>query len=990
MSLNGLDAPELYQTFEGACSEPGSWFLLKYTSRDDIGLLAKGASGTLEMREKIAEEPDDSPLYGFIRYRRRNILLKYVPDGTSRVLKARSQVHFQLIGEQFTPHDVIFSFSTAKELTDAALTSACSTHSATASISSSNSSLQNRRLADIAESVEESHAVEQSDSQNAVGSLEKESGPTVVVTTHDPVIGSTPFSSSDPRQGELLTSIQDSRTNEPTHSAFGISQELRRGSSSSDSHPPITDLYGSLYTPKVKLAPRLSADTLKRPHSANSNSSAYGGSQEDLRPVASVPKSVQVPHRKAKDRRNSVTSDTASGPAVAPPSVEPPAPSLSEVHLSPAPEVLASLGPPQPSGPSALSPEKQRLMRALQLRKSTMKHEGENTPESTADAQVGEEGTLPTDDKANLQVKVEKLNVDEKIDELDTSEKTAEEDVDNAKVRGSDHEENDSDVSSIISVEIAVAQPRPVSTFVPRGSVNTLTTPPNPASQRASKSEKLEKVEAPGKTEKQEKQEKTVRSEKQEEETKTPATPIVLTKQNPKEPSSTSDEPIVETARSVSAPVLSNARRDRTSIGTPRTVNVSSGSVFQRIKQLEMLNRNAPPASAPLRSPSVRTITPPSITMVKKTTVPGKPPTPISLERAPSHAADAPIIHQQPIQVMPPIPPKSDYRTAGRSTMPLEVTTKITRRNDKAIQTDPALTQLYAVDTSSQAINSPPGTGVYTPEALVVPASKFQEQDPSAELPRRSIDVTSTQGQKGNDNANSMKDKSTFREKASAMLHKLNIDIDNLPPLPMSPIASPGSTSPVEPSPPAGRPKSLFSRDKEKNLDKKLSKKDSKEKEKQKEREEKEKEKEKEKEDKGSPKAEKKSLLRRMSSITRIVREAPQPVVQAPAEPPPKTNLLAGWVNVQLPDTMLWRRKCIKVDSTGWLFLGVTDDDTAPGTRKYHIPTDVRSVKIPDPDEQELPFSVQLDLHEGGTLQCACQNSLEQKEVLTVIQNCFA
>ncbi|KAF8421101.1 hypothetical protein EV426DRAFT_517959, partial [Tirmania nivea] len=54
----------------------------------------------------------------------------------------------------------------------------------------------------------------------------------------------------------------------------------------------------------------------------------------------------------------------------------------------------------------------------------------------------------------------------------------------------------------------------------------------------------------------------------------------------------------------------------------------------------------------------------------------------------------------------------------------------------------------------------------------------------------------------------------------------------------------------------------------------------------------------------------------------------------------------------------------------------------APGTRKYHIPSDVRLVRVPDPDEQELPFSVQLDLYEGGTLQCACQNSLEQKEVL--------
>lgn len=42
------------------------------------------------MREAAEKEPDDSPLYGFIRFRRRNILIKYIPEGTSRVLKGKS------------------------------------------------------------------------------------------------------------------------------------------------------------------------------------------------------------------------------------------------------------------------------------------------------------------------------------------------------------------------------------------------------------------------------------------------------------------------------------------------------------------------------------------------------------------------------------------------------------------------------------------------------------------------------------------------------------------------------------------------------------------------------------------------------------------------------------------------------------------------------------------------------------------------------------
>jgi len=838
---------------------------------------------------------------------------------------------------------VIVSVAVAGDLTDSALTSACSTHSATASISSSTSSLRNRRLTDIAESAEEGQVVEKFDIQkfNVVEVSKKEGailGPTVVVTAHDTVIGSTdrPFSSSSLGRGGNTLGLSTGTLGQ------------RRGSSSSDNtRPPITDLYGSLYTPKVKLAPRLSVDTLKRPHSANSNNSGSGGSQEELRPVASVPKSVHV--RKAKERANSVTSDTASAPAVPSPSVESSTGLPGEEFSEPAPEVLGTLGPPAPSGPPPLTPEKLRLMRALQLRKNTMKHEGDNSPEVNSDTNVAIGGGLSKGDG------MEKLNAKHseqeggavvlEVRQPAADKEAAEQGVENAKVRGSDNE-NDSDACSVMSVEIAVAQPRPVSTQFSRGSVTTLSVPANPISQRSSMPAKTEDV-------------------------KSSDAPIVLTKHNQKEPPPTPDDPVVETARSVSAPFLSNARRERGSVVVPRTVTVSSGSVFQRIKQLEMLNRNAPAEATPLRSPSVqvRTITPPSIITVKKKTTKANCPTPIPLERTPSsqslHSPSA--ANQQPIQVMPPIPPKSDFRPGGRSaeyrSTPFQVTTKIPRQNDKAVQTD----EITAAQLLARATTSPPDVDV----ALQIPPQVPLETQDKASTPmapnRKGLDTASIS--KGQKSLESVKEKTTFREKAANLLHKLNIEVDTLPPFPMSPLASPRSTSPVDPSPPGGRPKSLFGRDKEKSA----------------ERKQKKVEKEKEKEEGGSPKTEKKSLLRRMSSLTRMVRE-PTPaatVVQAPVEAAPKTNLLAGWVNVQLPDTMLWRRKCIKVDSTGWLFLAVTDNENGPGTRKYHIPSDVRLARIPDPDEQELPFSVQLDLYEGGILQCACQNSLEQKEVLT-------
>jgi len=80
----------------------------------------------------------------------------------------------------------------------------------------------------------------------------------------------------------------------------------------------------------------------------------------------------------------------------------------------------------------------------------------------------------------------------------------------------------------------------------------------------------------------------------------------------------------------------------------------------------------------------------------------------------------------------------------------------------------------------------------------------------------------------------------------------------------------------------------------------------------------------------------------------------------------------------------------MKIDSEGWLFLSLTEDENAPQTRRYHIGNDVRNVDLPDVDEQELPYSVRVWLNEGGMLQCACMNSQEQKQVLAVVRKCLA
>jgi len=68
-------------------------FLLKYASRDTIELLGKGTAGVSETRLAVEEYEEKSPLYGLVQYRRRKVILKYVPEGTSRLLQGLLRIH---------------------------------------------------------------------------------------------------------------------------------------------------------------------------------------------------------------------------------------------------------------------------------------------------------------------------------------------------------------------------------------------------------------------------------------------------------------------------------------------------------------------------------------------------------------------------------------------------------------------------------------------------------------------------------------------------------------------------------------------------------------------------------------------------------------------------------------------------------------------------------------------------------------------------------
>ena len=87
MSLNGLDMGAVNDAYKAALAEPSGWFLLRYASRDEVTLLEQGDGDFTEVKVALFNFKEKSPIYGFIRHEGRNVLLKYIPDGTSRLLK---------------------------------------------------------------------------------------------------------------------------------------------------------------------------------------------------------------------------------------------------------------------------------------------------------------------------------------------------------------------------------------------------------------------------------------------------------------------------------------------------------------------------------------------------------------------------------------------------------------------------------------------------------------------------------------------------------------------------------------------------------------------------------------------------------------------------------------------------------------------------------------------------------------------------------------
>ncbi|KAF3483457.1 ankyrin repeat protein [Arthroderma uncinatum] len=434
MSLNGLDDPSIIESYQSALAEAGGWFLLKYVSRDVVALLHKGTGGVVEIRSTISAYEEKSPLYGFLQYRRRKIILRYVPEGISRLIQgifdfilggfvlaaARITVQFQSILDRFSPHDTVFSLTTPSELTENALSSTCLLHTASGSMTSSTSSLRQRRLGEITEDAEENGSDEEEQSKPAPTSSSHSRAESVFSGTSEatavPNHHMLRDGGSKPRTSSILLSSEAASAkplppvpNLPTASrANGIpqqhlldqlSQPLAESRKSSQSvRPSLRDLDQiSIHRPKVRLGPRPSMDANGRPKTAGSMTRSY-----EPRPVASLPAGMRSRKQSTSRPKSQPDYDQANPQSSG---TTPPVPPL----LVPPPMIIGAFSRHAPPSPRSIrscattigmTPEKQRLMRALELRKQQMsrqpKKAEQKTPEPLPEAKgQKDKGDIP-------------------------------------------------------------------------------------------------------------------------------------------------------------------------------------------------------------------------------------------------------------------------------------------------------------------------------------------------------------------------------------------------------------------------------------------------------------------------------------------------------------------------------------------------------------------------------------------------------------------
>lgn len=327
---------------------------------------------------------------------------------------ARLAVHFESIKETFTPYDTIFTFAEAYELSDSTLSSTCSLHTAASFKSLRSSPTQN--LAGVKEEDgSESGTVRgpgseagtirnskiEAETREDVAPTEKDSSP----RPHDePIAKSSISGTPSPRKAPAIApsiTIQGlrprtasdtdkdlpptpgfsskylSRQPESTYDReeFGPRSSIDTRISSSSARPSLRELNKAYdyNRPKVKVGPRPSMDSTTHLDTTH-------GIDQDVRPVASLPSGVRMSARKAVPPRPSsqqspkklplqIPKIPSQGSTPAPPPVTPTNPTHPPNRIPLGPDSgLPSTGKNSDVKSPKMTPEKRRLMKALQIR----------------------------------------------------------------------------------------------------------------------------------------------------------------------------------------------------------------------------------------------------------------------------------------------------------------------------------------------------------------------------------------------------------------------------------------------------------------------------------------------------------------------------------------------------------------------------------------------------------------------------------------------
>lgn len=839
------------------------------------------------------------------------------------------------------------------------------------------------------------------------GKGKKSQGLAVVITAHD--------SDGGGPGSPVFLDVDRDLLGSPLSASFSL--EPRR---------PSTDIYEYNWTPKekVRLGPR-PVEPVNRPHTSNERSKTFPGPDQEIRPVASVPKSVNIPPRRSKEPRTRSLSNESlrSQQSV----LESPAIPLflfaTEIESCP-PSPPRSLSPNPSLGPPVLTPEKQRLMKALQLRRKKMmpelKEQARRNEESTLDittpnmkesdearsiaettdrdedeeeeeeeaqvvmaevAEVVEVGAIShkvvesgtggmNEEPREMDVVKEKDEEEEPVSEtgdtvLDTSEQDKlpesipeeEQPVESTKVRGEpdsdvDTESDHTEISIMTDsrqVTMQAIQP-PIPSIINISHSQPAKSPSPEPSDLIPKV--LKRVDRPGSSEKM---------------------PL-------------HESPAVEAARSVSAPFL-KPTRDTKPTPLTRKVNVGGGGggVAQRIRQLEMLSvQKAANAAAAKSTPGSRsnspTPTPPQFTPSRPTSVnipialrrmsnppalrptPSPPNTPTPSLTAPGSSPGRLPSSLRSVMSTPSLPkitkpilkssPPPRMEIIERNNRPeLQVTTQITRDEKGSPQPQPQpqpqlQPQLQPPQQQHQQQQQPPPVlalaipipvdtalaSTPVPAPAPAPESAKSRKNPLSFSRRSSIDTLppdSLSRRMSIDVGPPSSSPSRRQSIDRGILSRSSSskDLGNLPEDAVSPTSPRPSTT--------GSRKSKKDKEKERRGSSSSSGSS------------------RERSKSRSPKSPKSpNFLKRMSSSLKSLtakEEAPAPVVLvAPTEPVKKTYLLAGWINVQLPDTMLWRRRCLKIDSDGWLFLSLTDEEVCSLFHTYFASSNIKLTESPE------------------------------------------